>query len=270
MALRDIVIGLGVFSMMSFAVSGIDIDKKYYSEGEYYYGDNQTILNYKSQYDTIRNEVPVGYEAEISPPKFNQIPLSKSDEETLKIGTLNRLSFFMKDAVSSVAYEEIKSKSSHTFAFDTEQAILSPTDLEVTEIFPNIKCGAIPSFSSYFTGNGVTVVMEGNKTLYLGDSSMMNEYNIRIKLTNLSKTWQSIGHTASYKEKSTGKELFYTDFISSNNYNFTPGTQVAVTGKTGSIAEIDEKNSYVTITLEKRLTESSVWTSMTFGEFYGL
>ncbi len=270
MALREVFIGLGVFSMMGFAVADIPIETKFYSAGDYYYGDNQTVVNYKTQYETIHVEVPVGFEAALTPPEFNPVPMPKGEDETLKVGMMDRLSFFTKDAATAADYESIKNKSSHTFAFESEEAVLAPTDLTVTAIAPNTKYGVIPSFSSYFTGSGVTVTMEGSKSLYLGGDAMMNEYKIRIKLSNLSKTWQSIGHTASYKDKATGNELFYTDFIAANDYSLKPGTQAAVTGKTGSIAAVNGKNSYVTVTLEKRLTNASVWTSMTFGEFYGL
>ncbi|MBR1736792.1 MAG: hypothetical protein IJ736_07225 [Firmicutes bacterium] len=271
MSLRSVTIGIGALSLMSFSLVGIDFEKKVYTQGKYYYGDNSTILNYRSMYESAYKETPSGFDYCVSPPEFNKIPLPKEDSERLKIGMFERNSFFtVSSGIGEDDYSAIKDKSSYTFAFENDEAVLSPTDLKVTTVFPNVKSGSFPSFEAFFTGNGVTVVLEGKKSLYLGDDSTMNEYDIRIKLTNLSKIWQSIGHNVSYKERATGRELFYTDFISANEYMFSPAVQVAVTGKTGSIAEIDNKNSYVTITLEKRLTDSSPWTSMTFGEFYGL
>lgn len=271
MSLRDAAIGIGILSLMSFSLSKVDFENKVYTEGEYYYGDNSTVLNYQSMYESAYAEVPAGFDYSNSAPVFNKIPLPKEESEQLKVGTLERNSFFtVSSGITENDYQDIKDKSSFTFAFDNDEPVLSPTDLRVTTVSPNVKSGAVPSFASYFTGNGVTVVLEGNKSLYLGDDSMMNEYEIRIKLTNLSKIWQSLGHNVSYKEKSTGREIFYTDFVSTDEYHFSPAVQVAVTGRTGSIAYTESKNSYVTVTLEKRLTDSSPWTSMTFGEFYGL
>jgi len=270
-SLKEAAIGISVLSLMSFSLSGIDFEKKVYTEGDYYYGDNQTVLNYRSMYESAYNSIPTGFDYSSLPPEFNKIPTPQAENEQLKIGSFERNSFFtVSSGVTEEDYKKIKDKSSYTFSFANDEAVLSPTDLKATDVSPNVKSGAVNSFASYFAGNGVTVILEGNKSLYLGDDSTMNEYNIRIKLTNLSKIWQSIGHNVSYKEKSTGREIFYTDFVSTNDYAFLPAVQVAVTGKTGSVAEMEGKNSYVTITMEKRLTDSSPWTSMTFGEFYGL
>lgn len=271
MSLKEVAIGLGVLSFVGITLGNFNFEEKIYTGGEYYYGDNQTVLNYKLQYETIYNKNPSDYEYAVSPPDFNKIPSQRLNDETVYVGSLGRVSFFTKmSGLSEADYIKIKDKYSHTFSFENEQAVLSPSDLKVTYIAPNTESGIIPSFSSYFSGNGVIVILEGRKSLYLGNDSIMNEYQIRIKLSNLSKTWQSIGHTVSCKEKSTERELFYTDFISENDYLFNPAVQVAVTGNTGSIAEAKGKTSYVTVTLEKRKTDSAPWSSMTFAEFYGI
>lgn len=271
MALKDIVVGLGALSLMSFSIIDIQHETKAYTKGTYYYSDNKSMLNYKAQYENLYSQITNDFDFSLSSPKFNDVPKPKPSDELLKVGIMDRISFFTcYSGISEEDYLKIKDKSSYTFAFNGEQAILAPTDLNVVSISPNTKSGIIPSFDSYFSGEGVKVILEGTKTLYSKDNNLMNEYKIRIKIANLSKIWQSLGHIVSFKNILSGRELYYTNFISTNNYLFSPGAQIAVTGNTGTIAEIKDKTSYVTVTLEKRLNNSDTWRSMTFNEFYGL
>ncbi len=255
MDIRKGILSLGVTTVFAGQIVSGSVNENFYQPGIYYYGDNTTEVNYQSIYNEINEDIPSGFTFSTSAPKFNSVPTALKDYK--KIG--NRASFFQEE----VDFNNIADKSEYTFGFAKPVFVYVPLDCKVTSVSPNVSFGKISNFDSYFTGQGVTCTV-----LAEDFDSEGKQIEIKITYSNLSKNWQSIGLSESYKDKSTNRELFYSDFVDGISYEFKAGTCIAETGTTGSYSEIEDCSSYVTIHLEKRVKGNSDWKEMNFGEFF--
>jgi len=223
-----LVIGfLGLASIVGASI--ITHEPKIYMNGEYYYSDNTTHLDYRTIWKEQNAVVPIGYEISHTPPKFQGVLPVLSDIKPLG----SKFSFFQSEESIDWDFSAILNETEYRFSFNQPVKVYVPFDCTVTNVSPNTKSGLIPGFDGYFMGQGVTVETIG----YISDSNMdiVTEYEVRITYSNLSRTWQSIGHDVSCKDTRNNRELFYTNFISGGTYNFQPGQYIGIAGRTGNI-----------------------------------
>jgi hypothetical protein len=257
------ILGVGFLGLAAiFGISVIEHEPKPYFSGEYYYSDNTTYLDYRTLWKEQNAVLPEGYVISNTPPKFEGPPVALPSVNPMG----NKFSFFQNG--ESVDFAEILNETEYRFSFNQPVKVYVPFDCNVTNISPNTKSGLIPGFDGYFSGKGVTVETVG--FVSGSDMDIGSEYEVRITYSNLSRTWQSIGHDVSCKDTKNNRELFYTNFIPGGNYNFRPGQYIGITGRTGSIPRDEEFTDYVTIRLEKRKANTQAWIGMTFGEFFNL
>lgn len=251
---------LGVATILGAAI--IKHEPKPYMSGEYYYSDNTTMLDYRTIWKEQNTAVSEGYVVSNTPPKLEGQPEPLKSIKPLG----SRFSFFQGD--EAVDFSEILNETEYQFKFQQPVKVYVPFDCNVSNVSPNTKSGFIPGFDGYFRGKGVTV-----ETIGIISSDHIEigaEYEVKITFSNLSRTWQSVGHDVSCKDTKNNRELFYTNFISGGAYNFRPGQYIGITGRTGSIPKDEEYTDYVTIRIEKRKKNTQAWTGMTFGEFFNL
>jgi hypothetical protein len=237
-------------------------EPKPYFSGEYYYSDNTTYLDYRTIWKEQNAVIPEGFTVSNTPPKFEGPPPALASVNTLG----SKFSFFQGE--EDVDFSGILNETEYRFRFNQPVRVYVPFDCNVTNISPNTKSGLIPGFDGYFMGRGVTVETVG--FMSGSDMDIGAEYEVRITYSNLSRTWQSVGHDVSCKDTKNNRELFYTNFIPGGGYNFRPGQYIGITGRTGSIPKDEEFTDYVTIRLEKRARNTQAWIGMTFGEFFSL
>ena len=263
MALRDSVLAIGFLGLATIlGTSVIQHDPKPYMNGEYYYSDNTTYLDYRTIWKEQNAVIPEGYVVSNTPPRFEGPPAPIRSVTPLGA----RFSFFQNN--EDVDFNGILNETEHQFKFNQPVKVYVPFDCQVTSISPNTRSGLIPGFEGYFMGRGVTVETTGLVSSSTLD--IITEYEVRITYSNLSRTWQSMGHDVSCKDTKNNRELFYTNFVPGSAYNFRPGQFIGITGRTGSVPKGNDYTDYVTIRLEKRMINSQSWTGMTFGEFFNM
>jgi len=251
---------LGLLTILGASV--INHEPKPYMNGEYYYSDNTTMLDYRTIWKEQNAVLPDGFTVSNTPPKFEGPPAPLSSVTSLG----SKFSFFQSD--EEVDVSGLLNETEYQFKFNQPMKVYVPFDCNVTNVSPNTKSGVIPGFDGYFMGKGVTVETIG--IISGPDLNIGAEYEVKITYSNLSHTWQSVGHEVSCRDTKNNRELYYTNFIPGGANVFRPGQYIGVTGRTGSIPKDDDYTDYVTIRLEKRVKNTLAWTGMTFGEFFNL